>query len=147
MRRANPAAIPSRPHMPQTRALLAGVPEALSVARIWVIPAQPRRRRRACVNRRSPCSEHADSRAGRDRAARAPAIPAGPRPAAVYSAVDATTVVAVAATIHPAAVDAAAIGTAGNGAAAMVDAAAGSHSGDAAMGDIGFRDHPVAQLR
>jgi hypothetical protein len=124
--------------------LLAGVPESRPIARVAVIPAQSRRGRRACVDRCSPRSEHADSSAGRDRAARTPAI-AGPRPAAISASVDPCAAIDAAA-IDPTPVGAATI-AANGGSAAMVDAAAWPHSGSAAMRDERFRDHLLAQLR
>src|SRR5580693_1382369 len=93
--------------------LLAGVPEALTIAWVGVVPAQSRRRRLARVGDGRARGQDADRSAGRDRAARTPVIPVGSRPAAAIdpcAAIDAAPVRA--ATI------------AANGSAAMVDAAA-----------------------
>src|ERR1700704_1629104 len=100
------------------RILLAGVPEALPIARVGVVPAQSRRWRLARVGDGRAGGQDANRSPGRDRAARTPAVPARPRPAAIASAVHAT--------IDAAAIGAASIAAAtiaADGPAAMVDAA------------------------
>src|SRR5208283_3594531 len=57
--------------------LRAGVPEALTSARVGVIPAEPCLRRRARPGRRARRRDEADRCAGRGGAAGRPAVPAG----------------------------------------------------------------------
>src|SRR5580698_8158296 len=82
---------------PRSECLLAGVPESLPIARVGVIPAQSRRGRLAGIGDGRAGGQDADRSAGRDRAARTPAIPARPRPAAVSSAVYASAAIGAAA--------------------------------------------------
>ena len=98
----------------RARRLLAGVPEALAVARIGVVPAQARGRRLAGIGDGRAGGENAERRPGRDRAAGTPAI-RGPRPAAVAAAIDAAVIAVGSGAI--------AIGSAAVDPAAVIDAA------------------------
>src|ERR1700733_12484621 len=81
------------------RRLWASVPEALPAARVGIVPAQVRTRRRARPRGRSSRADEPGRRPRRARAAGAPPIPAGPRPIAVVGA----------AAVNAAAVNAAAV--------------------------------------
>ncbi len=111
--------------------LLAGVPEALPPARVGVVPAEARSRSGAGPRRSRRRADKPKRRAGRDRAARRPAVP-GTRPTAITvsaAAIHASTIrraatISAASVGRPATVRATAVGAPTVGGSATIGATA-----------------------